>query len=123
MSGDLVAWLREQVDEDAQIARAAGDAFLHSDRIGMPSLHPSVHRHVYSWTTARVLAEVESKRRILDEHRATDGVGGPACDRCSADEDGQHGMGWWVPSPCRTLRLLALPYAERPGWRDEWRPE
>lgn len=27
-----------------------------------------------------------------------------------------------VMSPCPTLRLLALPYADRPGYREEWRP-
>jgi hypothetical protein len=26
------------------------------------------------------------------------------------------------PYPCPTVRLLALPYADRPGYRDEWRP-
>jgi hypothetical protein len=25
------------------------------------------------------------------------------------------------PYPCATLRLLALPYADRPGYRKEWK--
>jgi hypothetical protein len=28
--------------------------------------------------------------------------------------------GVWYP--CPTVRLLAQPYADRPGYRDEWRP-
>lgn len=27
-----------------------------------------------------------------------------------------------TPAPCSTLRLLALPYSDRPGYREEWRP-
>lgn len=27
-----------------------------------------------------------------------------------------------VPAPCRTLRAMALPFADRPSVREEWRP-
>jgi hypothetical protein len=37
---------------------------------------------------------------------------------CSDDARSEWGADW----PCLTLRLLALPYADRPGYREEWRP-
>jgi hypothetical protein len=62
---------------------------------------------------ARVLAECEAKRRILDLHRS-----GEVCDPCS---------GWLGTDPaadCPTLRLLALPYADHPDYRAaEWKAE
>jgi hypothetical protein len=51
---------------------------------------------------ARIHAECEAKRRIVGLH---------PCDNCGAAFD-----------PCETLRLLALPYADHPDYREEWRP-
>lgn len=93
---DIVGWLRDQLDEDERKAQAAADAFLHGDRIGLPGLHPSVRRHVYTWTSARVLAEVKAKRLLLDLHR-----------KCNAS--------------CYVVKVLALPYSDRPSYRAEWR--
>lgn len=68
---------------------------------------------------AFVLADVEAKRRIIEAHqslwrsgRAPEHIG-PACKTCSSQVEG------W---PCTTLRLLALPYAGHPSFREEWRP-
>jgi hypothetical protein len=33
-------------------------------------------------------------------------------------EVGPDAQGW----PCQTLRLLALPYADHPDYRPEWKP-
>jgi len=53
---------------------------------------------------ARVLAECESKRRIVETARREEYFSG-----------GRSGLG-------RSLLLaLALPYADRPGFREEWR--
>lgn len=52
---------------------------------------------------ARVLAECEAKRRIVESARSS------RTFRC---ED-------WADE---VLRLLALPYADHPDYRDEWRP-
>jgi hypothetical protein len=94
VSADLVAFLRQRLDEDEQVARAA---------IGKPSptnegLGPGVWRagggiwdevvdgddmtiyaegghtpeqaqHIARWDPAAVLREVEAKRRIIDLHR------------------------------------------------------
>lgn len=62
------------------------------------------------------LAEIEAKRRIIDEHLAV-GRGDVCYSLCHEKAPG-------VPQsfPCRTLRLLALPHADHPDYREEWRP-
>lgn len=73
----------------------------------------------------RVLREVDTKRRMLDEHPVALGwdghvVGGQVCRTCAEiDSSGELGGD---PYPCKTLRLLALPYADHPDYREEWRP-
>ena len=69
--------------------------------------------HIVRWDPARVLAEVDAKRRILDLHHAEDGC----CYTCS-DKRGDSAE----RAPCPTVCLLALPMAGRDGYREEWRP-
>lgn len=61
---------------------------------------PVDSEHQARWTPARVLAECEAKRRIIGTLRDEGG------DRLFAD----------------IFRLLALPLADRPGYREEWKP-
>ncbi|HEY9408899.1 MAG TPA: DUF6221 family protein [Jiangellaceae bacterium] len=94
----------------------------------------TVAGHIVRHDPVRVLAEVAAKRQILDEHFGFLHSGGDperACRQCSdrrADHDPlSHGSNddLWVrlePAPCLTVRLLALPYADQPGYREEWRP-
>lgn len=137
---DLIAWLRAQLDEDERVARAAailpyGCAEWFSGAEGCvfgkdpaSELHvrgavlslDDIGAHIARWDPARVLAEVEAKRRILDLHAESDfpydpdsaGPGNyswtPQCQGCYED------------APCLTVRLLAQPYAGRDGWREEW---
>jgi hypothetical protein len=70
------------------------------------------------------LREVDAKRRILDLHegdhecstirRGVDCEGVPyeEIDNCT----------WVLDGDCSTVRLLALPHAYRPGYREDWRP-
>jgi hypothetical protein len=65
---------------------------------------------------ARVLADCEAKRRIVQEHPQTASIRHPVtdakiyvCATCDSDV-----------SPCPTLRLLALPYADHPDYQPEW---
>ena len=75
----------------------------------------------------RVLAECEAKRRIIALHQPSGGPnyrGTECCARCTAGgeypaDDGYTDEQNW---PCPTLRALALPYAEHPDYREEWRP-
>lgn len=59
---------------------------------------------------ARMLREVEAKRRIIDEHDTRDWKVGDRVHDCQ-----------WEQWPCNTLRLLALPHADHADYRDEWR--
>jgi hypothetical protein len=116
---DLVKWLGAQLDEDELEAERGYlkadplpdyDGWDKSTTAGLP---PAV--------AARVLREIDAKRQILDEHELVPTAPGkePGCAVCVATPS-------WGPEvvsgPCTTLRLLALPYADRPGYREEWRP-
>ena len=84
------------------------------------------------WTReahARVLAECEAKRRIVELHSNggadtfSRGFGEdithtrrPACLECGAW--GEFPVAW----PCPTLRALAAVYADHEDFREEWRP-
>lgn len=65
--------------------------------------------HMARWDPARVLAECDAKRRIIEHLQEVAGYVGEWCGRCSFDE-----------TP--TLKLLALPYRDREGYREEWKP-
>jgi hypothetical protein len=142
MSGvdDLVTWLRAQLDEDEQVARACAEVYAApwdmSDRghtaqvkadepdfrlVAELEQDPAIDgwlgerlEHIARWDPARVLAEVDAKRRILDEHDPSQTTK-TCCPTCQDYDES-------IPAPCLTVRLLALPCANRPGYRDEWRP-
>lgn len=66
--------------------------------------------HIARWDPARVLAECESKRLIVDLHQLIPADGGWQCFTCARVDE----SGWSIPAPsegeaCRTLALLALP--------------
>lgn len=154
---ELATWLRAQLDEDERVVRGAtggtwevGPTFGgHDNRVyvraegdlidsigtcviagqipNVPQWRGNAE-HIARFSPARVLAEVEAKRRILDEHEPVGTTGdysgstptvSTVCMTCH--EVGlRYAHEEW---PCTTLRLLALPYADRPGYRDEWRPD
>jgi hypothetical protein len=100
---DLVAFLRARLDED-----------ISGNDVGM------VGRTRKDWN-ARWVAEVTAKRRIVELHKSTAGMNTygarvVACDSCGASDE------YPVRFPCPTLRLLALPYADHPDYREEWKP-
>jgi hypothetical protein len=69
--------------------------------------------HVARWDPARVLAECDAKRRIVEFwsqafSKPTDFPG--------IQFDRVRSAAQW------TLQVLALPYADHPGFREEWRP-
>ncbi len=73
------------------------------------------HGGVQAAVCTRVLAECEAKRRIVELH--ADGgrnawIGDRFVNWCTADK------ATW---PCQTLRLLALPYTDHPGFDPVWR--
>lgn len=122
--GDFTEWHVEASDPKwpAGVAVANGTPVVAAGYNG-------AYEHIARWDPARVLAEVAAKRRILELHkherakapsrlvrqREASDIG---CIIC-ADWDGMTAAEGW----CDTVRLLALPYAGRDGYRDEWRPE
>lgn len=130
---ELIAFLRTQLDEDERVARAAnpapwrritGKTWLDSNTIfggsymgdqeklrNVASLEiswlPDENAdHITRWDPARVLAEVEAKRRIIALHHPVD-----PCDAHDATQE---------TIACDTLLALAQPYAGRTAWREEW---
>ena len=143
---DLVAWLRAQLDEDERAAHSAtsgpwtNDDPLARDGVFAPAIDGfvvdcdyvrmgpfAVHNatHIARHDPTRVLADVEAKRQILELHDLIDnGAGKPDsrfCWNCFGD---RHYNADVITAPiwCQTVRLLALPYADRPGYLEGWRP-
>ena len=148
VTDDLVTWLRQQLDDDEQAARKAaslcgchppamrwrfGDESTSGRILVVDDPHPQPRRrlarrwnrsydglfmatHIARHDPARVLAEVDAKRRIL-------------ADLTTRRLDPSEPDGGWEAADAETdgmassvVRLLALPYADRPGYREEWRP-
>lgn len=126
--GELVRWLGEQITEDERIVREANTSPEMVTGIpGSYAAAPVALLIAEFAGPARVLREIDAKRRLLALHEPSRNVGrdsdpdDPAtfvdcCGWCQTTvvQDGD-----W---PCETLRLLVLPYSDRPGYRDEWRP-
>ena len=74
----------------------------------------------------RMLAECEAKRRIVGIHELDPievyswGTTGGGCGLC--DHSCETGGDTWGHDPCETLKALALPYADHPDYRQEWKP-
>jgi hypothetical protein len=104
---DLAEWLRAQFDEDERIARGCSgmEWWEHPKNwVSAPPLnriavvvHDGDRGHIARHDPARVLREIDAKRQILDTLHEEGG------DRMFAD----------------IFRLLALPYLDRPGYREE----
>lgn len=141
---DLITWLRAQIDEDERAALLALQGHDVSDPATMPpdkraarwcsdyerlsvivddsqqemcTVGPGANWHAASHIArhdpARVLREVEAKREIIEQHPAgrDHPEDGDYCLEC-----GHFGY------PSTTLRLLALPYSDCPGYQEEWQP-
>lgn len=113
---DLIEFLRARLDEDERAARDAGGErwrrHEHHDHIEVDRspLYPPVAFHVAPYDIhiarqdpARVLAEVDAKRRI---------VAGCAQAKLAGD---QTASALFVVA-C----MLALPYADHPDYQQEW---
>ncbi|ONK09453.1 DUF6221 family protein [Streptomyces sp. MP131-18] len=141
---DLIAFLRARLDEDEAVARAAGAeswsamteetpdgeniyytvetrkpprAVVESLATG-PSAEARID-HMGRHDPARVLAEVDAKRRIAKLYEDHERL-----DRETFEVEGQHARSlsslraaYWD-----ACRHLALPYADHPDYRQEWTP-
>ncbi|MFI2664862.1 DUF6221 family protein [Micromonospora carbonacea] len=94
---DLVTWLRAQIDDRERVVRAAKEIrkpyyFEFIDEAAQPFVDLMLDPD-------RELAELDAKRRVLDLYEELN-----------------------EPHLYEAIRLLALPHADRPGYREEWRP-
>jgi hypothetical protein len=93
--------------------RSKPDGFLVVSNIGAEYNHQldidaTEAEHIVRWDPARVLAECEAKRRIVE--------GFAYVTHYESDDDSA------VLNAAHYLRLLALPYADHPDYREEWKP-
>ncbi|MGW4560091.1 DUF6221 family protein [Streptomyces sp. NPDC004365] len=138
---DLVRWLGKQLDEDERIARAASLGPWVESGIGEYGWSVSFGRanagvetedseqgradaeHIAEHDPARVLREIDVKRQLLVAHAPRKPNGRPNmeahCQSCTTAQAWDDAV---AESNCLTLRLLAVPYAGRPGYREEWLP-
>lgn len=125
---DLLVFLRARFDEEEHAALACGQsaaerAMIRANASVWEASEDAVHagsqlvaarvagedaEHIARWDPARVLAEVEAKRRILYLYEA-------------AEDVSMHADAWTIMK--NTVRLMALPYAGHVDYREEaWRP-
>ncbi|WP_163275345.1 DUF6221 family protein [Cellulomonas iranensis] len=129
MTTSLTEFLLARIAEDEAIARdvVAGpwihardersvlDAVAH--RATAPGTPQATNLHVHRWGPGRVLAEVAAKRRIV-QHALDIQLGADEIDWAVVDDldDPQ------VRAMAVALLAIALPYADNPDYRAEWRP-
>ncbi|MFF7870507.1 DUF6221 family protein [Streptomyces qaidamensis] len=161
---ELAQWLRAQIDEDERIARATswthdanawhaepspfgardgGQRWYVEDAMddGVVShVDPAasddegVARHIAEWDPARVLREIDAKRRMFDRFTQADAERTYIRERYRAavlEGDDDRARRHQRELHEATLRLqihravagdLAAACAGRPGYREEWRP-
>ncbi|MGW8679632.1 DUF6221 family protein [Streptomyces sp. NPDC055817] len=146
---ELVQWYGAQLDDDESAAlgakgKTAGrwtqddgppEDIVLCDESGRLTMGQA--RHIARHDPARVLREIDGKRQLLadlltDQHFHNEEDNWYSC----ASLVGEDGKPVCIddsraPGPCdcgrdarvkRRVALLALPYADRPGYKEEWRP-
>lgn len=104
----LIEWLREQLDTDERLARDLYGACWHID-----ICRESGHNFFDALDVDQLLAEVQSKRAILDWLDLVERY----MDR---DDMGWHQLSGAIDVD-EARAILAEPYRSRPGFREEWK--
>ncbi|RSD21988.1 DUF6221 family protein [Amycolatopsis eburnea] len=145
---DLVTWLRAQIDEDereqAYLVGRVGRALADADLETYPGAYEA-RKEYYDGLAetalkaagsdpARVLPEVEAKRKIIEAYERVSGEqrvderalmtalkAGALRDIPQRQEAHRDTLGRRRGLEL-AVRLLALPYADRPGYLEAWRP-
>lgn len=122
MSRDLVPFLRARLDEEADLARRCGgddcgEWAAHGHTVDfcqseLPGFPPTIALHVALHDPARVLREVEARRRVLARHVLSPATGDPELPWDNRDDCQYDGEPW----PCDDLLDLASPYADHPDY-------
>jgi hypothetical protein len=125
---DLAEFLLARIAEDEDQAR-----YLDSEGAEYAAMYgmPGEWQSVGLYDAKRALAECEAKRRIAEEHEceATKVVLAPFDPSTGERRPVEWDLtcrvcGWADDNPsggCATLKLLALPYADHPDYREDWR--
>lgn len=138
---ELVQFLRACLDEDERIARAASPGPWEQSGIGeygwgvsfsVPGAGVEAEdsdqgradaAHIAGHDPVRVLREIDAKRalmKVIFRYEAKiDGEWG-CCHDAEEIEAGE--CEETPPNEIEALRVLAALYADRPGFREEWRP-
>jgi hypothetical protein len=112
---DLVRWLRAQLDVDAARAQACpGNGEWTAEDIAVygADLSPEVRTHMAEHDPARVLREIDAKRKAVDHYSQV----------FQHAVDGADSYVKIAAALSRQLRIMASVYADRPGYREAWRP-
>lgn len=122
MSSDLVMFLHARLDEEADLARrcggdGCGEWTAHGHRVDFcqvehSGFHPTIARHIALHGPARVLREVEAKRRVLARHVLSPALEDPELPWDNRDDCQYDGETW----PCDDLLDLASPYGDHPDY-------
>ncbi len=109
----ILEFLTLRLAEDEAVARGAGPR--HQSDTGM-CVHDDDHSYPIHIGAARVLAEVEAKRRIIELHGVTTHSPGgtPACTSCG--DHSEYPTDW----PCDTIKLEVVPYRDHPDFNENW---
>ncbi|MFF4848810.1 DUF6221 family protein [Streptomyces sp. NPDC001194] len=139
MTTGLIHFIQERLDEDERSARAATPGPWVSDEpwladwvksgilghvadcsIGAGYRAQSIPdaAHIARYDPARALAEIDTKRRIVQLYTTARGWADRAEDIQVSGNNSQVASVAYLD----VLRLLALPYADHPEFREEWRP-
>lgn len=149
MTDDMLSWLRRQIEARKALAESAspwpwsanaehdevlavdGERVADGFALSGNQLRNTVDHIVFN-DPRQIIADCEAQLALIDLHGTTVKKGGPAV---FSDEDGRqltsgHEVtcsvcGWVSDDPtsgCETVRLLALPYADVDGYREEWKP-
>ncbi|MFK0222348.1 DUF6221 family protein [Streptomyces vinaceus] len=122
MSEDLVTFLHARLDEEADLARLCGgngraEWTAHGHTVDLcqgevSGLRPAIALHVALHDPARILREVEAKRRVLARHVLSPATGDPELPWDNRDDCQYDGETW----PCDDLLDLASPYGDHPDY-------
>lgn len=128
---DLARWISAQLDADERIARAVEDRSAPFDgqwiadgdsavrtlnghmlfyRHGSGPLKPGLADHVAQWDPARVLRDIDAKRKMIAAFTRRYEASKASSTSMSVGAD------WVVLAD--VLRLLAAPYLDRPGYEE-----
>lgn len=121
MSEDLAAWLLEQIAEDERVAGdLAADGWPKHDGRVLSMERAMKVPWPDRWHPGLILRECDAKRQVVNlsawhlEAWRSQQSNPEGVQFIDVEARGRHSE--------LTLKLLSLPYADRPGYREEWRP-